>query len=117
MIHLPNRRQVLALAATALLPPVAARAAAIRVAAIDWGMLETLPALGIEPVAATELIQFRKIAVEPAIPQPVIDRTARRAQLRAAAHRRTGSHRHLQFLRIPAPDARAHRAGVCADDL
>ncbi|RVD17504.1 MAG: iron-siderophore ABC transporter substrate-binding protein [Mesorhizobium sp.] len=91
MIHLPNRRQVLALAAAALLPPVAARAATPRVAAIDWGMLETLLALGIEPVAATELIQFRKIAVEPAVPQSVAD-----LGLRGAPN--------YELLRIVAPD-------------
>ena len=91
MIHLPNRRQVLALAATALLPPIAARAAATRVAAIDWGMLETLLALGVEPVAATELIQFRKIAVEPAVPQSVTD-----LGLRGAPN--------YELLRIIAPD-------------
>ncbi|RWN32329.1 MAG: iron-siderophore ABC transporter substrate-binding protein [Mesorhizobium sp.] len=91
MIHLPNRRQVLALAAAALLPPVAARAAAMRVAAIDWGMLETLLALGIEPVAATELIQFFKIAVEPAVPQSVTD-----LGLRGAPN--------YELLRIVAPD-------------
>lgn len=70
---MPTRRQVLALAAAALLPPVAGEAAAKRVAAVDWGMLETLLALGIEPVAATELMQFRKIAVEPAVPESVAD--------------------------------------------
>ncbi|WP_352892571.1 iron-siderophore ABC transporter substrate-binding protein [Mesorhizobium sp. M1342] len=91
MIHLPNRRHVLALAAAALLPPVAARAAAMRVAAIDWGMLETLLALGIEPVAATELIQFRKIAVEPAVPQSATD-----LGLRGAPN--------YELLRIVAPD-------------
>lgn len=91
MIHLPNRRQVLALAATALLPPPTAKAAATRIAAIDWGMLETLLALGVEPVAATELIQFRKIAVEPAVPQSVTD-----AGLRGAPN--------YELLRIIAPD-------------
>lgn len=44
-----------------------------RIAAIDWAMLETVIALGIMPLAATELIQFRKDAVEPAIPDDVID--------------------------------------------
>jgi ABC-type Fe3+-hydroxamate transport system substrate-binding protein len=91
MKHLPNRRQVLALAAAALLAPTIARAAAMRVAAIDWGMLEALLALGIEPVAATELIQFRKIAVEPAVPQSVTD-----LGLRGAPN--------YELLRIIAPD-------------
>ncbi len=47
--------------------------APLRIAAIDWGMLETLMALGVTPIAATELIQFRKDAVEPIIPPDVVD--------------------------------------------
>ncbi|MCV9967233.1 iron-siderophore ABC transporter substrate-binding protein [Pararhizobium sp. BT-229] len=47
--------------------------APLRIAAIDWGMLETLMALGVTPIAATELIQFRKDAVEPSIPAEVVD--------------------------------------------
>ncbi|UDL92776.1 ABC transporter substrate-binding protein [Mesorhizobium sp. PAMC28654] len=90
-MHLPNRRQVLALAAAAMLPPIAASAAAARVAAIDWGMLETLLALGVQPVAATELMQFRKIAVEPAVPESVAD-----LGLRGAPN--------YELLRIIAPD-------------
>lgn len=88
---MPTRRQVLALAAAALLPPVAGEAAAKRVAAVDWGMLETLLALGIEPVAATELMQFRKIAVEPAVSESVTD-----LGLRGAPN--------YELLRIIAPD-------------
>lgn len=45
----------------------------MRLAAIDWAMLETAIALGVMPVAATELIQFRKDAIEPGIPDDVID--------------------------------------------
>lgn len=45
----------------------------LRIAAIDWAMLETMIALGLMPIAATELIQFRKDAVEPAIPEDVVD--------------------------------------------
>lgn len=44
-----------------------------RVAAIDWAMLETALALGVVPVAATELRQYRAIAVEPAVPPGVAD--------------------------------------------
>ncbi|MCY1667191.1 ABC transporter substrate-binding protein [Rhizobium sp. SL86] len=54
-------------------PALAAKGAGLRIAAIDWAMLETAVALGIMPVAATELIQFRKNAVEPAIPDGVMD--------------------------------------------
>lgn len=40
---------------------------------MDWAMLETLMALGVTPIAATELIQFRKTAMEPVIPPQVVD--------------------------------------------
>ncbi|MCC7250271.1 ABC transporter substrate-binding protein [Hyphomicrobium sp.] len=44
-----------------------------RVAIIDWAVLETVLALGLTPMAATELIQFRKIVVEPEVPAGVAD--------------------------------------------
>ena len=44
-----------------------------RVAVIDWALLETVLALGVVPVAATELLQFRKTVVEPAVPASVAD--------------------------------------------
>jgi ferric hydroxamate transport system substrate-binding protein len=44
-----------------------------RLAAIDWAMLETAIALGVMPIAATELIQYRMDAVEPEIPSSVVD--------------------------------------------
>lgn len=44
-----------------------------RMAVIDWGLFETALALGVPPVAATELRQFRQIAVEPAVPDSVVD--------------------------------------------
>jgi len=73
-----RRRQVLALLAGAAALTPAAHAAtdattAPRVAAIDWAMLETLVALGVEPVAAAELQRFREDAVEPALPETVAD--------------------------------------------
>lgn len=68
----PTRRGALALlAAGGLAPP--ARAAAPRVATVDWSVLETLLALGVPPVAAPELRQFRDVAVEPDIPAGVAD--------------------------------------------
>ncbi|WP_246252628.1 ABC transporter substrate-binding protein [Allomesorhizobium camelthorni] len=87
---MPTRRDFLALAA-ALLTSSAASASATRVAAIDWGMLETALAIGVVPVAATELIQFRKIAVEPAVPEDVAD-----LGLRGTPN--------YELLRIVAPD-------------
>lgn len=74
-----SRRSVLAGAAWLLAARphhvlAAAVAAAVpRVAAIDWAMLETAMALGVTPVAATELLQFRDDAVEPVIPGTVTD--------------------------------------------
>lgn len=70
---------MMALTGAALLPhPLTVlaaeqEAAQLRTAAIDWGLLETALALGAPPVAATELIQFRKIAVEPEVPDSVAD--------------------------------------------
>jgi ferric hydroxamate transport system substrate-binding protein len=69
---MPSRRAVLAGLAACLLP-TPAFASARRVAAIDWGALETALALGIVPLAATELMQFRSIAVEPEVPAGVAD--------------------------------------------
>lgn len=73
-----SRRHALGLAAGGLaaglaLPPRPGFSHGTRVAAIDWAGLETALALGVVPVAATELIQFRKVAVEPAVPASVID--------------------------------------------
>lgn len=68
-----------------------ARADAKRAAIIDWAVLETALALGILPVAATELVQFRKIVVEPEVPAGVAD-----LGLRGAPN--------YELLRILAPD-------------
>ncbi len=46
---------------------------ATRPATLDWSILETLLAIGAPPVAATELVQFREVAVEPAVPDTVAD--------------------------------------------
>lgn len=48
-------------------------AAAPRVVAIDWAMLETVLALGVAPVAGSELRQFRLVAAEPEVPATVVD--------------------------------------------
>ena len=44
-----------------------------RVATLDWAILETLLAIGADVVAGTELLQFRDVAVTPAIPTDVTD--------------------------------------------
>ncbi len=44
-----------------------------RVAVVDWALLETLLALGHAPAAAVELVLFRELAVEPAVPESVAD--------------------------------------------
>lgn len=69
-----RRRDILTGVAACLLAPASTRAAgSLRLAAIDWAMFETSVAIGVMPVAATELIQFRKDAIDPAIPHEVVD--------------------------------------------
>ncbi len=73
-----NRRRALAAGAALLgrhgmaAGAVGARRAA-RPATLDWAILETLLAIGAPPVASTELVQFREVAVEPAVPDTVAD--------------------------------------------
>ncbi|KAA0579593.1 iron-siderophore ABC transporter substrate-binding protein [Azospirillum sp. B21] len=69
-----SRRHALGLTAgLALMPRLALAALPTRVAVIDWALLETVLALGVVPVAATELLQFRKTVVEPTVPASVSD--------------------------------------------
>jgi len=63
----------MALAAAVPFLTAGAHAGEPAIAAIDWGLLETALAIGAVPVAATELRQFRKIAVEPEVPDRVAD--------------------------------------------
>ncbi|PZM16295.1 amino acid ABC transporter substrate-binding protein [Rhizobium tubonense] len=70
-----SRRLLLGLASSAMLGVVRMGNAAEspRVATLDWAILETLLAIGANVVAATELRQFRDVAVTPALPPSVID--------------------------------------------
>ncbi len=68
-----GRRQMMAGMAAAAFAPRAFAKPFPRLAAIDWAMLETSVALGVVPLAATELKQFRRLAVEPALPETTID--------------------------------------------
>lgn len=68
-----SRRHFFGIAAGASLAGAAKARGHERIAVIDWAMFETLLALDVVPVAATELVQFRKLAVEPPIPQHVAD--------------------------------------------
>lgn len=69
-----SRRQFLAGAAATLSAPTLLRAAdSLRVATLDWAILETLLAIGANVVAGTELRQFRDVAVTPVIPDDVAD--------------------------------------------
>jgi len=71
---LRTRRSVLAATAGLVAAGLcSARASSRRVATVDWAVLETLLAMGIKPVAATELVLFRDIAVEPELPPGIID--------------------------------------------
>ncbi len=72
--HMLSRRQLLAMAAAGAIGLKPARAATSpRVATLDWAILETLFAIGADVVAGTELLQFRDVAVTPAIPAGVAD--------------------------------------------
>ncbi len=69
-----SRRQFLAGAAALLSAPAHLRAAeGLRVATLDWALLETLLAIGANVVAATELRQFREVAVTPEVPATTAD--------------------------------------------
>lgn len=68
-----TRRRLLASALFAPAMPGRLRAASQSVAVIDWGMLETLLAIGVDPSAGTELIQFRRLVVEPELPRTIND--------------------------------------------
>lgn len=54
-------------------PGIACARPSLRVATLDWAILETLLAFGANVVAATELAQFREVAVTPAVPETVAD--------------------------------------------
>lgn len=62
-----------ALAAMPLPASASASASPLRIAAVDWAMLETALALGIVPVAATELVHYRRWVVTPEMPDGVAD--------------------------------------------
>lgn len=68
-----SRRALLAATLSLAAPGARAESPALRVATIDWALLETLLGMGITPVAAAELVLFRQVAVEPPVPASVID--------------------------------------------
>ncbi|MPT24225.1 MAG: iron-siderophore ABC transporter substrate-binding protein [Starkeya sp.] len=53
--------------------PARAQAPELRLATVDWALLETLLGMGLTPVAAAELVLFREVAVEPPVPASVVD--------------------------------------------
>jgi ferric hydroxamate transport system substrate-binding protein len=66
-------RRTLLSAVASLAAPLPSFAAEPRTAFIDWGLFESALAIGAVPVAATELVQYRSIAVEPKVPATVAD--------------------------------------------
>ncbi|WP_298650055.1 ABC transporter substrate-binding protein (plasmid) [Tistrella mobilis] len=89
-----TRRKLLVAAGAALALSAGGRVRAAtpeRLAVIDWALLETVLALGIQPVAAAELRQFRETVVEPPVPRGVAD-----LGLRGAIN--------FELLRLAAPD-------------
>ncbi len=43
------------------------------VAIVDWALLETSLALGVAPLAAVELKNYRKLVIEPELPDGIVD--------------------------------------------
>lgn len=88
-----NRRKFIAYAGALFVAPAMrpAHAGAMRFAVVDWAMFETALAIGAVPEAATELVQYRKMGLEPQPPASVAD-----LGLRGAPN--------LELLRIIAPD-------------
>lgn len=88
-----TRRAFIGFAGVVLTAPAIryAQAAAPRFAVIDWAMLETALAIGAVPEAATELRQYRKMKLEPELPDSMAD-----LGLRGAPN--------LELLRMIAPD-------------
>lgn len=80
-----NRRDFMRLAGATLTMPVfavgtpSAKAATPEilagedVAIVDWALLETCLALGVAPMAAVELENYRKLVIEPALPDSIVD--------------------------------------------
>ncbi|MBW9117911.1 ABC transporter substrate-binding protein [Rhizobium cauense] len=68
-----TRRAFVAGAAALAAGSACAQSSQTRVATLDWALLETLLAIGANVVAATELRQFRQVAVTPEVPSAVAD--------------------------------------------
>lgn len=68
-----TRRAFLASGAAALATVSARAQVPGRVTVVDWALLETTLALGVMPAAASELIQYRALVVEPGISEAVAD--------------------------------------------
>lgn len=73
--HLISRRSFLgSAAAAALLPkPLLAQAAGQRIVSLDYGIASTLLSLGLPPVGLSDLADWNKWVVEPALPKSVVD--------------------------------------------
>ncbi|WP_105402715.1 MULTISPECIES: ABC transporter substrate-binding protein [unclassified Neorhizobium] len=68
-----RRTMLSAAAALAAARTLRAQETGPRVATLDWALLETLLAIGANVVAATELRQFRQVAIKPDVPDSVAD--------------------------------------------
>lgn len=71
--HVSRRALLVGLAALAVLPGAARAAESGQFAVVDWALLETVLALGLVPLAAPELILYPRLAVEPEVPDTVLD--------------------------------------------
>ncbi len=73
--HLISRRFFLGCAAAAALfpRPLLAQAAGQRIVSLDYGIASTLLSLGLPPVGLSDLADWNKWVVEPALPKSVVD--------------------------------------------
>lgn len=73
VLQFTRRALLSAVVASAATRALRAQDAGPRIATLDWALLETLLAIGANVVAATELRQFRQVAVKPDVPEGVVD--------------------------------------------
>jgi ferric hydroxamate transport system substrate-binding protein len=70
---LDRRKFLISLAVLPFLPRLAADKTALRVAALDWALAETMFALGHKPIAIVDAASWNKFVVEPPLPSGIAD--------------------------------------------
>ncbi len=71
--RLTRRTLIGTIASTVILPGELLGGTVDRFAVVDWALLETVLSLGLVPLAAPELVLYERLAVEPHVPDRVVD--------------------------------------------